>query len=223
VTYAEPGAPGAFPALPEQHRQQELEQKTIQQHDSCGLGKQQQPLYVFGCHPTGLFSRAAFLTFAARGLASPVSGLKGVRLAVDSLLMRLPIPFMREFLLLVGCCPADKATLLRQLQQGHSVAITPGGWRDSRYLATDQICLHKRKGFVNLAVETGAQLVPVFCIGEVRGGGCRLKRQLLCQQLLSFCSSSSEKFEGSNLVMHKSIRPCRNLSTASETYQRLLY
>jgi hypothetical protein len=79
---------------------------------------------------TGVLSRGAVLTFAARGWHSPVSGLARVRLAVGNVLFQLPIIFSRELLLVIGCVPAGKDSLQRQLQAGTSIAITPGGFRE---------------------------------------------------------------------------------------------
>lgn len=114
----------------------------------------------------GMLSRAAFCTFAARGHSSPVSGLPDVRLAVGSQLFKIPIAFLREFLLACGCIPAERSTLRKALTQNCSVAITPGGWREGKLHGSYQLVLKARKGFVQLAQETGAALVPVLCLGE---------------------------------------------------------
>jgi len=76
-----------------------------QQRQAAAAGKD--PVYIFACHPTGLLSRGAFCTFAARGQHSPVSGLRRVRLAIGSQLLRVPMALGREFLLAAGCVPAD--------------------------------------------------------------------------------------------------------------------
>jgi hypothetical protein len=137
---------------------------------SSGGGSDKEPVYVFGCHPTGLISRAAFLTFGARGWASPVSALRKVRLAVADSLMVLPWtlvePLIREFLLACGCLPAQRQLLKQALLSGTSIAVTPGGWAESQHLQSYRLVLQKRKGFVSLAAETGAHLVPVLCLGE---------------------------------------------------------
>jgi len=114
----------------------------------------------------GVLSRSALLTFAARGWASPVSGWPRVRLAVGSALLRLPIAFSRELLLALGCVPADKATLKQHLQSCTSVALAPGGWSEPAHTGGYELLLKSRSGFVSLALETGAALVPVLCLGE---------------------------------------------------------
>lgn len=52
------------------------------------------------------------------------------------------------------------------LRAGVSVAVTPGGWREAQHLQTYNLVLARRHGFVALAMEAGAQLVPVLCLGE---------------------------------------------------------
>lgn len=114
----------------------------------------------------GILSRGALLTFAVRGWKSPVSTLSRVRLAVSSKLLRLPIPFSRELLLACGCIPADKSTLVKHLTSGSSIAVAPGGWTEPTHTGSYDVLLKSRFGFVRLAIETGAALVPVLCLGE---------------------------------------------------------
>lgn len=179
ITYAEPGAPGAFEpaAAVISARDAAADDDTVpvkdqdSKHPAASAGgtdgeSSKAPVYLFACHPTGLLARSALQTFGARGWQSPVSALPKVRFAVSSLLFRLPYFPMREFMLAIGCIPAERACMKTSLQAGTSVAVTPGGWRDSDHLQTYNIVLKRRQGFVQLAAETGAQLVPVLCLGE---------------------------------------------------------
>lgn len=52
------------------------------------------------------------------------------------------------------------------LQAGTSVAVTPGGWHEAQYSNTYNLVLQKRRGFVRIAADSGAALVPVLCLGE---------------------------------------------------------
>ena len=47
-----------------------------------------------------------------------------------------------------------------------SVAITPDGFRQGHYMGQYSLVLRKRQGFVRLAHDTGALLVPVLGVGE---------------------------------------------------------
>jgi 1-acyl-sn-glycerol-3-phosphate acyltransferase len=92
--------------------------------------------------------------------------LRQVRLAVGSQALRLPIAFIREFLLACGCIPADRVSIRNALRSGCSVAITPGGWREGGLFGSYKLIIKQRRGFVQLAHETGVLLVPVLCLGE---------------------------------------------------------
>lgn len=177
ITCAAAGADGGFPAV--SHKSEaavaiEADTDTIRDQDTAkditrrGVNNQDEnaPVYLFACHPAGLLSRAAFCTFAGRGSRSPVAGLPEVRLAVGNPLFSLPVPFLREFLLASGCIPADRSSICSALRAGRSVAVTPGGWREARYHGTYKLLLRQRKGFLQVAQETGALLVPVLCLGE---------------------------------------------------------
>jgi hypothetical protein len=124
------------------------------------------PAHIFAVHPAGVISRSAFCTFAARGWASPVSFLLKVRLAVGSQLFAMPIPLLREFLLACGCVPADRASMMGALREGTSLAVTPGGWKEGQFFGSYKLVLKGRRGFVELAQQSGALLVPVLCLGE---------------------------------------------------------
>jgi len=161
ITFAAKSQPGAFnasraTAVPVRDRA--VHSTSDQQHAEA--------VYLFACHPTGLLGRSAFCTFAARGWRSPVSGLGQVRLAVGSQAFRLPIALLREFLLACGCIPADREYLRKALASGCSIAITPGGWKEGRLFGSYQLVLKQRRGFLQLAQEAGALLVPVLCLGE---------------------------------------------------------
>jgi hypothetical protein len=167
VTYAPSGAAGSFQAATGAGNARDQDSKdtaaaadsasTVSNASAAAKQAPQPPAYIFACHPTGLLSRAAFLTFGARGWCSPVSGLPRVRVAVSSILLRVPVPFWREFLLACGCVPADRHGLRQALLSGTSVAITPGGWAEAGYLQSYRLVLQRRKGFVALAAQTGGR------------------------------------------------------------------
>jgi len=71
-------------------------------------------------------------------------------------------------MLLNGFCSADKRTLLGRLRDGESLVLVPGGAREAllTHPKTMKLALKRRRGFVKLAVETGAGLVPCLGFGE---------------------------------------------------------
>lgn len=123
-------------------------------------------MHIFPVHPAGVISRSAFCPYAARGWSSPVASLRQVRLAAGSQLFAMPIPLLREFLLACGCIPADRTSMLLALSAGRSLAVSPGGWREGQFYGSYKLVVKQRRGFVQLARQSGAMLVPVLCLGE---------------------------------------------------------
>jgi len=77
------------------------------------------------------------------------------------------LPFLRQMYTWVGGNPIDKATFKRRLARGESFAFVPGGVQEVTNLdpasPTDiPLYLKSRKGFIRLALATGAPIVPVF-------------------------------------------------------------
>ena len=81
------------------------------------------------------------------------------------------IPFMRRFMSTVGSCDVGKAALTRVLRPAsypYSVAhLVVGGINEMFYGGGDveQIVLHKRKGFIKLAMQSGAAIIPSYTFG----------------------------------------------------------
>ena len=173
ITYAAPGAPGSLKAaltstiarVAATTRHGASQDDATAQADRTE-GGQHDPVHIFAVHPAGVISRSAFGTFAARGWSSPVASLRQVRLAVGSQLFAMPMPLLREFLLACGCIPADRTSMLRALSAGRSLAVTPGGWREGEFFGSYKLVVKQRRGFVQLAQQSGAMLVPVLCLGE---------------------------------------------------------
>eukprot|EP01135_Chromosphaera_perkinsii_P000563 Nk52_evm25s123 gene=Nk52_evmTU25s123 len=79
-------------------------------------------------------------------------------------------PLAREFILGMGFISVSKRSILNKLKRGpgHSVMIVVGGAAEAldAVPGTNDLTLQSRKGFVKLALQTGSNLVPVFCFGE---------------------------------------------------------
>mmetsp|Transcript_18241 Transcript_18241/g.45607 ORF Transcript_18241/g.45607 Transcript_18241/m.45607 type:complete len:410 (-) Transcript_18241:382-1611(-) len=92
------------------------------------------------------------------------------------------IPLLRRFLVWMGYTPVSAAALRKNLQRPYPenfLTLLPGGIAEMFYgssgdyagsAATDghpfeQLVLRKRTGFCKIALETGAHLVPVYCMG----------------------------------------------------------
>ena len=80
------------------------------------------------------------------------------------------IPFFRELWSWSGACSASRASLRHLLTQagGKMAVLVPGGAEEA--LNSDRgevrLVLNKRKGFIKMALTTGASLVPSFTFRE---------------------------------------------------------
>ncbi|KAG8429359.1 hypothetical protein GDO86_018923 [Hymenochirus boettgeri] len=126
--------------------------------------------YIVGCHPHGIMASSSFCNFATE--ASGFSILfPGVRpwLAILAGLFRLPV--YRDYLMSAGMVPVSKDSLqflLTRCGLGNAVFIVVGGAAESLQSIPGKhtVTLSGRKGFVRLALQHGADLVPVYSFGE---------------------------------------------------------
>jgi 2-acylglycerol O-acyltransferase 2 len=125
--------------------------------------------YVFGYHPHGIISLGAFANFATEATGFSEQ-FKGITCSLCTLTTNFKIPFLREFLMGLGAVAVSKKSINHILKSGpgKSVAIVIGGAAESLDARpkTNDLTLKKRKGFVKIALQSGASLVPVFCFGE---------------------------------------------------------
>lgn len=87
---------------------------------------------------------------------------------VASVVLRLPI--IRQLLQLVGAQPADRPVVKNVLSKGQHGYIVSGGIAElfMSDRKRERIFLKQRKGFVKIAKETNAILVPVYLFGHTR-------------------------------------------------------
>ncbi|PSR82190.1 hypothetical protein PHLCEN_2v6113 [Hermanssonia centrifuga] len=80
------------------------------------------------------------------------------------------VPFYRDILLALGICSVSKQSCSNILKKGPGQAITivVGGAAESlsAHPGTADLTLRKRLGFIKIAIQHGADLVPVFSFGE---------------------------------------------------------
>ncbi|MBN3297933.1 MOG2A acyltransferase, partial [Amia calva] len=81
------------------------------------------------------------------------------------------VPFFRDYIMSGGLIPSDKESaryLLQRQEGGNAVVIAVGGAPEAldAHPGAFTVLLANRKGFVKLAIENGAPLVPVFSFGE---------------------------------------------------------
>ena len=131
--------------------------------------------YVFGYHPHGIISHGAFAAFAteALGFSQLFPGIKNTLLTLDT---NFRVPFYREYALTMGLQSVSRESCENILSKGgangegmgRAITIVVGGARESLDAQPHslRLVLKRRKGFVKLAIRTGADLVPVIAFGE---------------------------------------------------------
>lgn len=120
--------------------------------------------HILAYHPHGIIGLGALASNATL-LPQNFPHLDVRLLTLDT---NLKIPWIREFYLWSGICSASRRSISNLLGKGSSVMLVVGGAAEalSTRPGTNRLTLANRHGFVRLAVEHGADLVPVFSFGE---------------------------------------------------------
>lgn len=131
--------------------------------------------YIFGYHPHGIISHGAFAAFAteALGFSQLFPGITNTLLTLDT---NFRIPIYREYALMMGLASVSRESCENILSKGgpnkegmsRAITIVVGGARESLDAQPHslRLVLKRRKGFVKLAIRTGADLVPTLAFGE---------------------------------------------------------
>ena len=139
----------------------------VRLHKSCDLDPNGN--YLFGYHPHGIIGVGAFITFATNATGFE-QAFPGLDLRLLTLAVNFFFPFTREVLMALGINSVKKESVINNLTRkpGASVAIVVGGAAEALDARPGWavLTLARRKGFVKMALRTGASLVPVFAFGE---------------------------------------------------------
>jgi len=151
--------------------------------------------YLFGYHPHGIVGVGALITFATSATGFD-QAFPGLDLRLLTLAINFYFPFTREVLMALGINSVTKESVVTNLTRapGASVAIVVGGAAEALDARPGwaTLTLARRKGFVKMALKTGASLVPVFAFGENDifdqvdnpDGGALRRFQNWCKQLI---------------------------------------
>ncbi len=95
-------------------------------------------------------------------------GLPELDYRIVTISLNFMIPIIREFLLWLGLADASRSTIKSLLHRNKSVGIVVGGAAEAMNArpGTNDLTLSTRIGFVQCAIECGADIIPVFTFGE---------------------------------------------------------
>ena len=119
---------------------------------------------VLAIHPHGFASDFRIATDALLYAALP-----GRTVLCLSASVLFALPFVRQLCLWTRCIDASKPVAARALKKGHSLLVIPGGEAEQMRTrpGVEDVFLAKRFGFVKLAMQQGAALVPCYAFGVV--------------------------------------------------------
>ena len=124
--------------------------------------------YVIGLHPHGFLPFGTMVNVLSR--VNDVHGkfLNGVKLRALAASFCFYVPGYRDLCLGGGVIDAARYNARRALDEGCSLCLVPGGATEGLYAFPGKhiLVINKRLGFVKLALETGAWLVPSYSFGE---------------------------------------------------------
>lgn len=156
--------------------------------------------YIFAFHPHGIVSFSAWLTFASDALGF-ARLFPGIDCRCLTLRINFRAPLFREYLLWHGMCDVSKRSCMTLLSRGKSIFIAVGGGTESLHAkpGANDLVLRRRRGFVKIALRTGASLVPVYAFGE--NSTFRTANELLPTSLLRRFQRSLTKYTGFTLPL----------------------
>ncbi|XP_055331232.1 2-acylglycerol O-acyltransferase 3-like, partial [Paramacrobiotus metropolitanus] len=125
--------------------------------------------YIMGCHPHGIMGCGFW-----SALATEANGwgtlFPGIDLHLLGMKVIFQFPLYREYCMALGLCDVSRESIEYWMRKapGTAVGIVVGGAKEAREddYQNVKLVLKNRKGFVKLAIQTGAHLVPVFSFGE---------------------------------------------------------
>ncbi|KAL3081371.1 hypothetical protein niasHT_039848 [Heterodera trifolii] len=126
--------------------------------------------YIFSAHPHGILGTSSTILFSTNGLNFRRL-FPGIKMHPVTLGMNFWIPFRREFILALRIISSDRESInyvLSLPKEGNAVGMAPGGAAEAleAHPGSHRLILANRKGFIKLAIQNGASIVPVYHFGE---------------------------------------------------------
>lgn len=127
------------------------------------------------------------------------------RACVQVPLALLITPFSSvQILIWLGCVDASPFTAHYNLKKGHSIFIYVGGEKEQLMSESGhhRIYLKERKGFVKLALQYGADLIPMVCHRSASSHGRPLQySKALCLMHVQYAFGENEAYTTSNAFL----------------------
>ncbi|EDO41259.1 predicted protein [Nematostella vectensis] len=126
--------------------------------------------YIICYHPHGIMSLGALGNFCSEATGFSEK-FPGITPHILTLAGNMKFPVTRDYMMAFGVCTVEKESIhhiMERMGKGHAAVIVTGGAAESldAHPGSFKITLKERKGFVKIAMKTGASLVPVFSFGE---------------------------------------------------------
>jgi len=124
-------------------------------------------LYVMGFHPHGVMPLTPFWMLNCSEWRRSFPGVVVSPLTAYACHV---VPVIRDLAQWMGCRDVSRESFKQALREGRSCLVVPGGQAEmleSKSTIDDIIVHTKHRGFIRLAMQAGAELVPVLSFGEV--------------------------------------------------------
>jgi len=158
--------------------------------------------YIFDVHPHGILPFGTMAALLTEALEKDV--WQGIKMRVLAASFCFYVPIYRDMILAGGVVDAARYNAKRLLKEGYSLMLVPGGATEALHTTPDQdvVFLKSRKGFVRLALENGAWLVPCYSFGE-----SETYRQMKGGPVVDFMKKHWQRIFGISLPLITNIIP----------------
>lgn len=126
--------------------------------------------YILGNHPHGVLCFGFYLAVVTDALNWDRT-FHNIKRRIATLKLIFWLPLLRDVALASGAISASKESfnhVLSDQEGGNLIAVIVGGAQEALFENVNDITiiLKKRQGFIRLALQNGADLVPSFSFGE---------------------------------------------------------
>jgi len=124
-------------------------------------------LYMFGFHPHGIYPYSIIWGPLTSAWKEKFPGIEFDPLGATLVFM---VPMVRDISLWLGGRDVTRKSINLALKSNRSIGLVPGGqaeMRESRSFSDEIVLIRRHKGFIRMAIENGADLVPMYSFGEL--------------------------------------------------------